>query len=74
MKINELVRSFEIFTTNEERALLKRLDKPTLLSMLPEREQHVAENLIRKSLLIKIGSVNPKVVANDYRQSSNQVQ
>lgn len=70
MKINELVRSFEIFTTNEEKALLKRLTIPTLLSTLPEREQHVAENLIRKSLLIKIGSNNPKVVANDYRPSS----
>lgn len=70
MKINELVRSFEIFTTNEEKALLKRLTTPTLLSTLPEREQHVAENLIRKSLLIKIGSNNPKVVANDYRPSS----
>jgi len=69
MKINEVVRSFEIFTTNEERALLQRLTKPTLLSILPEREQHVAENLIRKSLLIKIGSVNPKVVANDYQAS-----
>jgi hypothetical protein len=69
MKINELVRSFEIFTTNEERALLQRLTKPTLLSTLPEREQHVAENLIRKSLLIKIGSVNPKVIANDYKAS-----
>jgi hypothetical protein len=64
MKINELVRTFEIFTTNEERALLSKLLKPTLLSILPEREQQVAENLIRKSLLIKIGNTNPKVVAN----------
>lgn len=64
MKINELVRSFEIWTTNEERALLRKLDRPTLLSMLPERDQQVAEGLIRKSLLIKIGEINPKVVAN----------
>ena len=64
MKINELVRSFEIWTTNEERALLSKLIRPTLLSMLPERDQQVAEGLIRKSLLIKIGEVNPKVVAN----------
>lgn len=64
MKINELVRSFEIWTTNEERALLRKLGRPTLLSMLPERDQQVAEGLIRKSLLIKIGEVNPKVVAN----------
>jgi len=64
MKINELVRSFEIWTTNEERALLSRLLRPTLLSTLAERDKVVAENLIRKSLLIKIGDKNPKVVAN----------
>ena len=64
MKINELVRSFEIWTTNEERALLSRLLQPTLLSTLAERDKLVAENLIRKSLLIKIGDKNPKVVAN----------
>ena len=64
MKVNELVRNFEIWTTNEERALLTKLSTPTLISRLPEREQQVAENLIRKSLLIKIGDINPKVVAN----------
>ena len=64
MKINELVRSFEIWTTNEERALLSRLLQPTLLSTLAERDKVVAENLIRKSLLVKIGDKNPKVVAN----------
>jgi len=64
MKINELVRSFEIWTSNEERALLSRLLQPTLLSTLAERDKVVAENLIRKSLLIKIGDKNPKVVAN----------
>lgn len=64
MKINELVRSFEIWTSNEERALLSRLLQPTLLSTLAERDKVVAENLIRKSLLIKIGNKNPKVVAN----------
>lgn len=67
MKINELVRTFEIFTTNEERALLNKLTRPTRLSILPEREQQVAENLIRKSLLIKIGNEDPKVVSNDHR-------
>lgn len=70
MKINELIRTFEIFTTNEERALLNKLLKPTLLSTLPEREQLVAENLIRKSLLIKIGQHNPKVVANVVKRTT----
>lgn len=66
MKVSELVRSFQIWTSIEERALLSKLTKPTRLSTLPEREQQVAESLIRKSLLIKIGSVDPKVVANEY--------
>ena len=66
MKVSDLVHSFEIFTTNEERALLNKLTRPTRLSTLPEREQQVAENLIRKSLLIKIGTLDPKVVANEH--------
>lgn len=66
MRINELVRSFEIYTTIEEQQLLSKLQKPTKLSSLPEREQQVAENMIRKSLLVKIGSKDPDVVANEY--------
>lgn len=65
MKINELLRSFEIYTTIEEQQLLSKLQKPTKLSSLPEREQQVAENMIRKSLLIKIGSKDPEVVINE---------
>jgi hypothetical protein len=65
MKINELLRSFEIYTTIEEQ-LLTKLQKPTKLRSLPEREQLVAENLIRKSLLKKIGHNDPEVVANEY--------
>ncbi len=38
MKINELLRSFEIYTTIEEQKLLTKLQKPTKLSSLPERE------------------------------------
>ena len=66
MRINELLRSFEIYTTIEEQQLLSKLQRPTKLSSLPEREQQVAENMIRKSLLIKIGSNDPDVVANEY--------
>lgn len=66
MKINELLRSFEIYTTIEEQHLLSKLQKPTKLSSLPERDQQVAENLIRKSLLKKIGHTDPDVVANEH--------
>ncbi|NBR61660.1 MAG: hypothetical protein EBT86_08435 [Actinobacteria bacterium] len=67
MKINELIKSFEIWTSIEERELLSKLKKPVRLSTLPEREQQVAEALIRKSLLIKLGSQDPKVIANEHR-------
>lgn len=67
MKINELIKSFEIWTSIEERELLNRLKTPARLSTLPERDQQVAESLIRKSLLIKLGHKDPKVVANEYR-------
>ena len=64
MRINELVGEFGIFTTNEEAVILKKLTKPVPLSSLSEQEQFKIEALIRKSLVTKIGSTNPKVVAN----------
>jgi hypothetical protein len=65
MRINELVGEFGIFTTNEEAVILKKLTKPVPLSSLSEQEQFKIEALIRKSLVTKIGSTNPKVVANE---------
>lgn len=50
MKITDL----EIYTTNEEKKLLDKLQKPCYFKTLSEREQHVSENLVRKSLLRKI--------------------
>ena len=65
MRINELVGEFGIFTTNEEAEILKKLTRPVPLSSLSEQEQFRIEGLIRKSLVTKIGQVNPKVVANE---------
>jgi DNA-directed RNA polymerase subunit H (RpoH/RPB5) len=65
MKINELISNFEIFTTNEEQKLLERLKDPIKLANLTDREQCVAEAMIRKSLLKKIGFNDPTVVANE---------
>jgi hypothetical protein len=65
MKINELLSGFEIWTTNEEKALLKKLDRPTPVSSLSEHEQFKIESMVRKSLLTKIGHTNPLVVANE---------
>ena len=51
MKVNELISKFEIFTTNEERELLERIEKPILFDSFNERERVVIDNLVKKSLL-----------------------
>ena len=65
MKINELINSFEIYVSNEERKLLERLDSARSLMSFTEREIFTIEGLIRKSLVIKIGYDNPYVIANE---------
>lgn len=65
MKINELINNFEIWTTNEEKELLHKLQKPTRLTCLSEQEQFKVQAMIRKSLLTKIGHIDPIVVANE---------
>lgn len=65
MKINELISDFEIWTTNEERDLLKRLKEPTKIAALDEHDQFRVQAMIRKNLLIKVGEHNPSVVANE---------
>lgn len=65
MKINELISDFEIWTTNEEKALLEKLNKPVKLASLNEQDQFRVQALIRKSLVTKIGMEDPSVVANE---------
>jgi hypothetical protein len=65
MKINELIDNFEIWTTNEERSLLKKLSSPVKISQLSEQDQFKVQTLIRKSLVTKIGMDDPSVVANE---------
>ena len=65
MKINELISDFEIWTTNEEKALLEKLSKPIKLASLNEQDQFRIQALIRKSLVKKIGMEDPSVVANE---------
>lgn len=66
MKINELLNGFTIYTTREEDAMLERLQTAVPLSAFNERDQFIIEGMIRKSLLIKIGHTNPRVVANEF--------
>ena len=65
MKINELIHDFEIWTTNEEKSILKKLKDPVKLSQLSEQEQFKVQAMIRKSLITKIGFNDPSVVANE---------
>ena len=65
MKINELISNFDIWTTNEEFNLLKRLTKPVKLSSLSEHDQFRVQAMIRKSLVTRIGDTDPKIVANE---------
>jgi hypothetical protein len=65
MKINELISNFEIWTTNEEAMMLSRLTKPVMLSSMNEHEQVIINNMIRKSLVIKVGNKDPMVVINE---------
>lgn len=54
MKLNELIRSFEIYKTNEEKQVLEQLNKPLPLESFKEREQFVIQNLVKKSLVSKL--------------------
>lgn len=65
MKVNELISSFKVWTTNEERQLLGKLSSPVKLSSLTEHDQFRVQALIRKSLVTKVGMTDPTVVAND---------
>jgi hypothetical protein len=65
MKINELIKDFEVFTTIEERRVMEQLTYPRQLTSFSERDQFTIEGLIRKSLVIKIGDTNPRVIANE---------
>lgn len=67
MKLNELIQSFSIAMSNEEKALLDRMEGVRPLDTFTEREQVIIENLIRKSLVSKIhnkGSI--LVMANEF--------
>jgi hypothetical protein len=60
-----ILDEFSIWTTQAEKDLLKKLDKPVKLSQLSEHEQFTIQAMIRKSLVTKVGHENPSVVANE---------
>lgn len=54
MKINELIKDFEVFTTNEERSILETIHDVVPMTSFNERERFILTSLIRKSLITKI--------------------
>ena len=54
MKISNLIKEFEIFTTNEEKQILDKIHSPCYIDAFNDREQFVIENLVKKSLLSKV--------------------
>jgi hypothetical protein len=56
MRLNELIRSFEIYTTNEEEKILEQINRPLPLDSFEGREQVVIQNLIRKSLISRLSN------------------
>jgi len=54
MKLDDILKTFEIFTSNEEQTLLDSINSACYSETLSERELMVAQNLIRKSLLTKV--------------------
>lgn len=71
MRINELISDFEIWSSNEELALLEKLKQPVKMSSLNERDQVQVQSLIRKSLVTKIGQHDPVIVINEKNNLSN---
>ena len=63
--VYNMLDGFEIWITNEEKALLEKLKTPTKLSNLSEHDQFRVQAMIRKSLITKIGHSDPTVVANE---------
>lgn len=65
MKLNELITEFDIYMTNEERALYEQLDTIVPLISFDERQRVIVNNLIRKSLVSKIQHENQIMVARN---------
>lgn len=69
MKLNELITEFDIYMTNEERALYEQLDQVVPLISFNERQRVIVNNLIRKSLVSKIHHNNQIMVARNDQQT-----
>jgi len=58
MKLNELVRSLDTWTSKEERDVLHRITGLVSIKTFEDHEKFVIEGLIRKSLVIRVQGAN----------------
>lgn len=66
MKIDEVLKQFQIFVSLEEQEVLNKMEGIRAIEMYNEREQFIIENLIRKSLVSKVQRNNTfMVMKND---------
>lgn len=68
MKLNQLIKSFSIAISNEEKSVLDSISGVQPLDNFTEREQFIIESLIRKSLVSKVhNNGSTLVMANEFR-------
>lgn len=65
MKINDALKGIEIYTSNEEKRLLKELSRARFFNSFSEKDQYTIECMVKKSLVIKTLGNNPRVIANE---------
>jgi|TARA_R110000803_G_scaffold52688_2_gene108433 hypothetical protein len=65
MKLNELIKDFTIYMTNEEREVYDDLDTVVPILTFNERQQVIVNTLIQKSLVSKIRHNNQIMVARN---------
>jgi len=68
MQLNELIQSFYIQTSNEEKDVLKKLSRPLPYETFTERDQFIIESLVRKSLVSKVRYGNLMLVVSNEQQ------
>lgn len=58
MKLNELVRSLNTWTSKEEREVLNSINGLVSILTFEDHERVIIEGLVRKSLVIKVQGAN----------------
>jgi hypothetical protein len=72
MKIDDLLKNFTIFVTNEEKEILSRMESVRPIAAYTEREQFVIESLIKKSLVSKVKQHNIYMVVKNEQTTSKR--